>query len=358
MQQESIQLGYQDERSDKVYHAELKEDAEGWVVNFAYGKRGASLATGTKTNGPVAFEVAKKAYDKLVKSKVDKGYSQNGGDVSINAVSEKVDVGIRPQLLNELTEKEAESYINNANYCMQEKFDGQRRMINVNPKVSIQGANKKGQEVALTNEVIEACKVLPIQSTLDGEDMGDRIMIFDDIRASALPYRDRYVIIKVHLKNNPILRVVDTAWTTEDKRQMYNLLKEQRAEGVVFKNIDAEYTPGRPASGGNQFKCKFYETASCVVSSVSDVKSSIAVHVIAPNNLGHPMRVEVGNVTVYPNQKTPYVGAVVEVKYLYYNEGGSLYQPVLLDHNGETVRLDCHPLECTLAKLKRKKDAH
>jgi len=360
IQTESIELFFQEGSSDKVYQAELKQEGDGWIVNFAYGRRGNTLTTGCKTCDPIPYEKAKKSYDSLVKSKTSKGYKPNGESATINTVADdKEDSGIRPQLLNELTEEDAQKYINDNDYCMQEKFDGRRKMIVRNEDGSVQGINKKGVVVALTNEVSDAVKSIKAPCILDGEDMGDKIMLFDDITEPFLPYKERYQILTLEAYYTmKELEVVKTAWDTNTKQIMFNRLIAERAEGVVFKNVHAPYSAGRPASGGNQFKCKFYETASCVVSSVSDVKSSIAVHVIAPNNLGHPMRVEVGNVTVYPNQKTPYVGAVVEVKYLYYNEGGSLYQPVLLDHNGETVRLDCHPLECTLAKLKRKKDAH
>ena len=62
-------------------------------------------------------------------------------------------------------------------------------------------------------------------------------------------------------------------------------------------------------------------------------------------------RVEVGNVTVYPNQVMPSVGDIVEVKYLYYYPGGSLYQPVLLG-----VRDDVEPRECIIEQLKTKQE--
>jgi len=350
-QAESIELFFQEGSSDKVYQAELKQEGDGWVVNFAYGRRGNTLTTGCKTCDPLPYEKAKKSYDSLVKSKTAKGYKPNGVSGTINTVADdKEDLGIRPQLLNELTEKEAVAYINDSEYCMQEKYDGKRRGIEVTPNAGnpvIRGANKKGFEVALTNEVIGACAKIPFPQILDGEDMGDRIMIFDDIRAGELPYMDRYIIIKAHLKDNPILQVVETAWTTEEKREMYNRLKSERAEGVVFKNMNATYTPGRPASGGDQFKCKFYDEASCMVASVSDVKSSIGLSVLDAS--GEP--VLVGNATVYPNSPKVEVGDIVEIKYLYYNEGGSLYQPVLKE-----VRDDVDADECTLAKLKRKKD--
>ena len=355
MVKESVALSFQEGSSDKVYNAELVEQSTGFVVNFAYGRRGNSLVTGTKTNWAVTYEVAKKSYDSLVKSKMAKGYKPNGVSGTINTVSDdKEDSGIRPQLLNELTEEDAQKYINDDNYCMQEKFDGRRRMImkkhskNVHPA---EGVNKKGIIVPLTSEIQEDCDSIRAPYILDGEDMGDHIMLFDDLTESYLSYKERYEELNNLVEETIGLRIVKTAWDTNTKQIMFNRLIAERAEGVVFKNVHAPYSAGRPASGGNQFKCKFYETASCIVDSISSVKSSIGLKVYDDSHPVSLVGVPVGNATLYPNSPTVKVGDIVEIKYLYYNEGGSLYQPVLKE-----VRDDVDASECTLVKLKRKKD--
>jgi len=46
-----------------------------------------------------------------------------------------------------------------------------------------------------------------------------------------------------------------------------------RKEGVVFKRLDAPYTPGRPGSGGTQLKHKFCATLSAVVARVNAQRS-------------------------------------------------------------------------------------
>jgi len=38
----SVSLSYRDDRSDKVYRVELVPSGEGFVVNFAYGRRGSA----------------------------------------------------------------------------------------------------------------------------------------------------------------------------------------------------------------------------------------------------------------------------------------------------------------------------
>jgi bifunctional non-homologous end joining protein LigD len=62
--------------------------------------------------------------------------------------------------------------------------------------------------------------------------------------------------------------------------------------------------------------------------------------------------VEVGNVTVYPNQEIPQAGSIVEVRYLYYFAGGSLFQPVLIGNRGDEMTIE----DCTLDQLKLKRE--
>ena len=67
-------LYYNESSSDKVYQCQIELAGERYVVNFAYGRRGGTLNTGTKTNVPVDFDLAQRIFDKLVKEKKSKGY--------------------------------------------------------------------------------------------------------------------------------------------------------------------------------------------------------------------------------------------------------------------------------------------
>jgi len=73
-------LYFQDGKSDKLYEVDLCEAGDGeFVVNFRYGRRGTTLKEGTKTVFPVARDEADKVFNKLVDSKIKKGY-RDGGD--------------------------------------------------------------------------------------------------------------------------------------------------------------------------------------------------------------------------------------------------------------------------------------
>jgi hypothetical protein len=75
-------------RSDKVYEVDLCEvGANQFVVNFRYGKRGSALKDGSKTVAPVKRDEAERTFDKLVRSKLDAGYLEEGGAAGRPAAS-------------------------------------------------------------------------------------------------------------------------------------------------------------------------------------------------------------------------------------------------------------------------------
>jgi predicted DNA-binding WGR domain protein len=76
---EQVTLLFQEGKSDKVYEVDLLEVGVGqYVVNFRYGRRGTALKDGTKTPAPVSMAEARRAFDKLVESKLETGYVRAG----------------------------------------------------------------------------------------------------------------------------------------------------------------------------------------------------------------------------------------------------------------------------------------
>lgn len=71
-------LFFREGNSDKVYEVDLCESGAGeYIVNFRYGRRGASLKEGTKTIFPVSLAEAEKVFDGLVQEKKRKGYTES-----------------------------------------------------------------------------------------------------------------------------------------------------------------------------------------------------------------------------------------------------------------------------------------
>ena len=343
---DSIQLYYREGSSDKVYKANIKEEPTGFIVQFAYGRRGSSLTTGNKTPTPVSYDQAKKIYTKLIQEKTAKGYQEDpNGKPFSGTVTEVRDTGVRPQLLNEITEEEVDKYLTDDNWCAQEKHDGRRRML-IMKNGEVTGTNRKGLSVPVDSLLEDEVKSMHTNGILDGEDMGDHIVIFD-ILSLTKPYAARFgELMKIYDHDFKTIKLIHTAFSTEKKKALYKKLQKDNAEGIVFKNINAPFTPGRPNSGGDQLKFKFCATATCVVSKTNPTKRSVSVAVYDTDG----NKVEVGNVTVYPNQQIPQAGTIIEVRYLYAYPDGALFQPVLL---GSREDMDIE--DCTHSQLKMKR---
>jgi bifunctional non-homologous end joining protein LigD len=127
---EQITLYYRQGASDKVYQATIEPNGNQYVVNFAYGRRGTTLQTGSKTQSPVDLESARAIYEKLVQEKKSKGYTPGEDGTPYQHTDKEQHVtGILPQLLNPIEEDETQRLLNNPAFVMQEKFDGQRILI-------------------------------------------------------------------------------------------------------------------------------------------------------------------------------------------------------------------------------------
>ncbi|MCZ7645936.1 MAG: WGR domain-containing protein [Planctomycetota bacterium] len=348
---ESASLYFREGRSDKEYHARIEEASGGYVVTFAFGRRGSTLQTGAKTASPVPLAAARKIFEKLVASKMAKGYSP-GPDGTPYAGTEKAerDTGLRPQLLNAISEDEAEAYLRDDAYWAQEKVDGRRVLVRKTGG-EVNGINRSGLIVALPQPVVDRALKSKADFVLDGEAVGDRLLAFDCLligpaRLEAHPYRQRWsALVDLIGKKQGSIEVLPAVCALHAKRTFLRLMRERNAEGVVFKRHDAPYTPGRPASGGPQVKLKFHATATCIVSAGRKGKRSVALEVLDGGK-----RITVGNVTIPVNQAIPKPGSLVEVRYLYWMPGGSLIQPVILG-----VRDDVGIESCLVAQLKPKR---
>jgi bifunctional non-homologous end joining protein LigD len=60
---QSASLHYREGNSDKVYQAAVEPKDDGYIVTFAYGRRGNTLATGIKNDTPVPLETATKLFN-------------------------------------------------------------------------------------------------------------------------------------------------------------------------------------------------------------------------------------------------------------------------------------------------------
>lgn len=351
MTKDTITLYFQSGGSDKVYQCSVEEQAGGCVVNFAFGRRGSTLQTGSKTSAPVPYGKAKAVYDKLVREKTAKGYSPGADGSAVPApylAAGAADTGIRCQLLNPIDEAEADRLVGDPIFCAQEKFDG-KRMLLQKEGTDVVAINRKGLECGFPAEVARAAWTIDGDFIIDGECVGTVFHGFDvlsrrgqDARGDS--YSSRYALLAGIVPQGAHMRIAPVAKTAAEKAALLASLRKDGKEGIVFKNLGAPYAAGRPESGGDQLKFKFYATASCVVKGANGIKRSVMLEMLDGGN-----RVEVGKCTIPPNKAIPPAGAVVEIRYLYAYRGGSLYQPTYL---GE--RDDLGADACVLSQLKYK----
>lgn len=348
---ESVTLYYREGSSDKVYQVSLEPAGEGFLVSFAYGRRGSTLSTGTKTSHPVPFDEAKSIYDRLVREKMAKGYTpgEDGAAYQHTAQAERVS-GLLPQLLNPVDEDRLPELLRDDLWVMQEKFDG-RRLLLMKKAGLVSGVNRKGLIIGLPDSVVRAAEQVPGDFVLDGESITDHFHAFDLLSLAGedqqpLVLQTRLAgllnLLASALQRN--IHFVPTFFDTKTKERTLGELQMAKREGVVFKRLDAAYTPGRPNSGGAQLKHKFYATCSAVVAQVN-VQRSVELRLLGADGWR-----PAGNVTVPPNHRVPRIGEVVEVRYLYaFVESGALFQPVYLG-----LRTDLAPHDCGVSQLKYK----
>ena len=350
---QSTSLYYRQGSSDKEYHVRLEAKDDGFVVNIAYGRRGSTLSTGTKTSAPVSYDTALHLFERLVNEKQAKGYTAGASGTPYQHTEQASQVsGLLPQLLNAVDEAQAARLVSDRRWAMQEKKDGRRLLLRKEEGV-VTGINKLGLTVGVPETVVRTAQHdLPGDFVLDGESIGDYLHAFDllflngrDLRSES--YHRRYTALLNLLAGGlPKHIKVVSLWTDSmDKASWLRDFKAEKAEGVVFKLLTAPYTAGRPNSGGSQLKHKFVATLSAVVAKVNAQRS------VGLSLLNHEGWQPVGNVTIPANHRVPQVGAVVDTRYLHAYRDGSLYQPVYL---GE--RSDVRQEECVVSQLKFKRD--
>jgi len=344
----SVGLYSQAGGSDKLYNLSIEPAGDGlWVVNYANGRRGKPLQSGTKTSSPVAYADARAILNDTLYSKVGSGYvpisgSRFGDGMTAEAIATiaRESSGHLPQLLNPVGEEDLEALLEDDRYAAEVKHDGERRFVIVVGGRAT-GGNRTGVSVALPPAVAAALASIG-DAVLDGEQVGDTYWCWDIVSSGgrdlrSLPWHERQAELDRVLAGvgHPVRRVVSVHGEAA-KRELLEAVRATNGEGIVLKRRDAAYVTGRPGKGGDWLKFKLWKDLSAIVAAVND-RRSVALELVGDDG----SRVPVGNVTIPSNRDMPTVGDVVDVTYLYAYEGGSLFQP-----NYRRQRTDIAPAEC------------
>ena len=373
-----VKLFFQEGSSDKVYHATLLDEGGGaYSVEVEWGRRGSTLNRGRKAV-KVPLGAAEKAFARLVREKTTKGYEElseaakplavappEGEGSGSRASGVRKRVGHSAQLLNGIDEDEAMAFLSDRRMIAQQKLDGNRVLVHVDEESF--ATNRAGQVTTIHASIFEGLSQLPRGTVVDGEVVGGAdgpvYWLFDvlfvgteDLRAHGYLARWDRLDGEIEPGVSGPVQVLECAHDPAAKRSLYERLRAARAEGIVFKDKDAPYKPGRPASGGAHFKHKFVKTADVVLT----------------ENVGNAYRM-----TVYDGKKVCQIGKVfsgttndsrqeidrrlsegeklvAEVRYLYATADDQLFQPVFV-----RLRSDKKPSECFLSQLeKTSRDVH
>jgi bifunctional non-homologous end joining protein LigD len=350
----TTELAKREGSADKVYIVEVVATDGGFMVQGRNGRRGGALKLQPKTTAPVSRDEAEVIAQGLVRAKLKGGYQEApgvSGGTYVPPASTRTTPGPGVALLSAISTAEADAYLEHSDFIAQEKFDGERRVLEVDA-AGITGYNRRGLAVALPTEAVrdlEPLRQLGISCVLDGEHMGDTIVVFDLLEAEGVDLRqepfiarwERLMSLLSLAPHRNAIVFAPTAMTPQDKRDLYDEVTARGGEGVVFKRRQATYTIGRSQ---DLLKCKFVETATVRVGGVNAGKRSVMLE-LQHEGAWH----NVGSVTIPANHDIPAPGSLAEVRYLYAYRGGSLYQPIYLG-----VRDDADEAMATMDQLKFK----
>ena len=316
------------------------------MVTYMNGKRGGTMFNGNRTSKPVSLEEATKEFNKIFKAKSKDGYTQGeDGKAYSNTPDAGRISGHRPMLPNDLPKEGAglalQELMRNHLWGLQTKADGENRGLIIGVD-GVVGFNKNGLTTSIpAHWVTEFVKLGPC--VLYGEQIGDKYFAFDivekdgvDLKAKALS--ERYKHLEQLFPNEATDLHILTLYTgSVAKAKQLKTIDQAKGEGVVFKKLSAPFEPGK---NPNSIRYKLYEQMTCVVTHLNQQRS---VGIGAFDPLTKEM-VDLGNVTIPINQIIPPEGTLIDVRFLYRNDGGSLilpsYQGRRSDVNRETVTTD------------------
>ena len=362
MQNEKVELYFQQGGSDKVYHLELESVGDHWSVQARWGRRGSTLQSDTKVSSS-PYEEAKRAYNRILREKTGKGYqiaqtSKNGDTpISVGLPATKEHSGHVPELLTPIEEPEALRLVQDPSWWFQQKFDGRRLAVR-KTHGQYTGINKLGQVISIDSSLTESLDLMQAKDFLaDGEITGSHFRLWDllsvnDTDLRIQPYEIRYVHLTQHFRGvRDALRICETAMNTKAKTAFVKKMHEANAEGFVCKNRYASYAGGR---AGQHYKCKFVATASFIVGPKPDKKANDGHRSIAVYLLNGDKPRFMGTVGVPDRYPLPRAEQIVEVRYLYCHPGPDA-KLIQAKYFGK-VRDDVDVADCCVAQLKLKAD--
>ena len=317
----SVSLHYTDGgRSDKVYNIQIEEVGPNQFDVTGYnGKRGGTLTPRKQNDSPVSLAEAQRLFAELEHEKVNhrktpyvvviqewsSHTSQRHNHSSPTTTHEST--GFVANHPKKVSEDEALRLLNNDDYFVEQKCDGEFMSVLYRHN-RVTASNKRGNGIPVPPKIATAIRQLATLACcetlgLAGEYLDSTLHIFtvwekNGTSLMTLPQHLRIAVkekleqvLTEHLaasttKRSASLKFVYTAKTQSDKTALYETIKANAGEGVVFKHRESDIS----------FKYKLYETTEVLL--VANSKRSAECFAYHDGTL-----TSLGSVTI-PNDST------------------------------------------------------
>ena len=366
----SIQLFFQEGSSDKVYNAQIVKDGDAYTVSCQWGRRGSSLQEGSKAVR-VPLAQAQKKFDSLVREKTGKGYQEITSDVVPAAVAppegqgsgskvtgKRARVGIKAQLAEAIDDEGALSkFLANDDIVAQQKLDGERVLVHVGEELLV--TNREGQKKAIDVSPFSGLSYLPHGTIVDGELLGGHYWLFDVLQFAGDDVKERGYLERFEILDGEVepaltgdIRVLPVAVGKKAKQKLHDKLRAANAEGLIFKEREAPYTPG--ARGAAMRKFKFLKSADVVI--LENAGNAYLMAVYDGKKLFEVGKVFAGTTNASRKALDAALARgerpVCEVRYLYATDDHQLFQPVFVNAREDKAAKEC--LRAQLVTTSRK----
>jgi hypothetical protein len=314
----SVSLHYTDGgRSDKVYNIQIEEVGPNQFDVTGYnGKTGGTLTPRKQNDSPVSLSEAERLFAELEHKKVNHRttpyvvLSRNGAATPptpqpSSPTTTQESTGFVANHPRKISEDEALRLLSNDDYFVEQKCDGE--FMSVLYRLNrVTASNKRGNGIPVPPKIATAIRQLASLAScetlgLAGEYLDSTLHIFtiwekNGTSLMTLPQNLRVAVkekleqlfaehLAASTKKNS-LKFVYTAKTQSDKTALYETIKANAGEGVVFKHRESDVS----------FKYKLYETTEVLV--VANSKRSAECFAYHDGTL-----TSLGSVTI-PNDST------------------------------------------------------
>jgi hypothetical protein len=285
----SVSLHYTDGgRSDKVYNIQIEEVGPNQFDVTGYnGKRGGTLTARKQNDSPVSLTEAQRLFAELEHNKVNHRktpyvvVSRNAAATPptpqpSSPTTNHESTGFVANHPKKVSEDEALRLLKNDDYVVEQKCDGEFMAILYRHN-RVTASNKRGNGIPVPPTLATAIRQLATLACcetlgLAGEYLNSTLHIFtvwekNGTSLMTLPQHLR-IAVKEKLeqvltenltafttKRSASLKFVYTAKTQSDKTALYETIKANAGEGVVFKHRESDVS----------FKYKLYETTEVLV---------------------------------------------------------------------------------------------